>query len=130
MFKENRLIYKTNSEVPDAEEVSDFWRNVPVDYDSCGIGFVATRDASRRSIDMALQGLCAMKDRTGEAFQAGDGAGVIFETGSSRELLKSWLPPEQRIDEDEAVSAGMFFFEPELGGDPKSQKNQIEIIQI
>ncbi len=77
---------------------------------------------------MALQGLCAMKDRTGEAFQAGDGAGVIFETGSSRELLKSWLPPEKRIDEDEALSAGMFFFEPELGGDPKSQKNQIEII--
>lgn len=123
MFQESRLIYKTSLENRDGgSEVSDFWRNVPDDYGSCGIGFVAMRNASREAVEMAIRGLCAMKDRTGEAFKAGDGAGLIFEIESARALLESWLPPDTNVEERDVLSAGMFFFAPALGEDPKEQK--------
>lgn len=107
---------------------SDFWSNVPEDHSSCGIGFVAMREANRRAVDLAMQGLLGMKDRTGEAFGVGDGAGLIFETDSSRQLWESMLPNGRRVEKQDSLSAGMFFFEPELGMDPRSPKKRVEAI--
>lgn len=125
-FKEKRLIFREKD--PQAAEESAFWRNVPKDYGSCGIGFVVTKEATRTAIEMALQGLCGMKDRTGEAFKVGDGAGVIFETESARDFYERFLPGGKHLEESDKLSVGMFFFEPELGGNPKNQKRRIEVI--
>ncbi len=133
MFTENRLIYKEGKEYDRLQGVGPFWRNVPKDHDSCGIGFVSTKEGTRSAVDLALTGLCGMKDRTGEAFKAGDGAGVIFETGSSRDFwAKQYAEAHpgngMNIEGHDQLSVGMFFFEPELGEDPKSQKKRIESI--
>lgn len=110
------------------ESTRRFWRNVPVDHGSCGIAFVVDRRSvqTREALTLALRGLCDLDHRTGKAFGAGDGAGVMFETHSLQGLLQSWLP--QGIETRAALSAGMFFFQGMSPEEITNKQNRINHI--
>lgn len=123
LFRENKVLFKEKVDTD-----TPFWRNVPLEKSSCGLGFVVTQEATREAIDLALRGLCGMRDRTGEAFGAGDGAGIMLETAGLRGFIESFLPEGKNVPREETLSIGMFFFEPELGENPRHQKKRVESI--
>ncbi|MDP2625092.1 MAG: hypothetical protein Q8P27_02795, partial [Candidatus Peregrinibacteria bacterium] len=109
-------IHRLDFDGCDAQEerqARPFWRNVPMDHDACGLAFVVNRTSedSREAMDLALEGICRLSHRGGEAFEAGDGAGLIFETKSPgpQRLLHSFLEEEARTRKK--LSVGMFFFD-------------------
>lgn len=116
-------------EVGEADAGKDrFWENVQREHGGCGIGFVSMASPTKEAVNLALHGLSGMKDRTGEAFGAGDGAGVIFETNGARGFFERFLPEGKNVSERDQLSVGMFFFEPELGETPTQQMNQVRRI--
>lgn len=126
LFKESWLIFKEiNNE---STELHSFWRNVPQEHAGCGVGFVVTKEATRQAVELALAGLCGMKDRTGEAFGTGDGAGIIMQTDGSRRYFERFLPEGTHVAEKDQLSVGMIFFEPQLGERPANQMNHIKRI--
>jgi|GEM_PF-2470477 len=125
IFKERRLVWK---EVADDHETGDFWRNVKIEHAGCGVGFVVTQGATKQAVDLAVAGLCGMKDRTGEAFGAGDGAGIIMQTDGTRGYFERFLPEGTHVEKKDKLSVGMIFFEPEMGEQPTQQMNQIRRI--
>lgn len=128
MFKEKRLIYKEEAKEEDLQDVPNFWRNVRKEHAGCGVGFVVTKDPTKQAVDLAVAGLCGMKDRTGVAFGTGDGAGIIMNTDGARGYFERFLPPDTHVEKKDQLSVGMIFFEPQLGENPTQQMNQIRRI--
>ncbi|MGI8876432.1 MAG: glutamate synthase subunit alpha, partial [Egibacteraceae bacterium] len=77
------------------------------EHDACGIGFVAdaSGEATRRTIEAALEGLCGVKHRGAVAADArtGDGAGVLLPLPAA--LLAGGL---QGVDADRLGAAMCF----------------------
>lgn len=103
-------------ERPDPEEVSSFWRNVKQEHGACGLGFVVARNEEARGETLALaqEGLRSMENRSGSAFEVGDGAGVMFETLESRAAIERWFAEGLKGHNTAAIrdlGVGNFFFE-------------------
>ncbi len=128
MFTEKRFVCQEENGEENGRDSTNFWRNVKMEHAGCGVGFAVTKDATKQAVDLALAGLCGMKDRTGEAFGTGDGAGIIMQTDGARQYFERFLPEETHVEEKDKLSVGMIFFEPEIGENPTAQMNQIRRI--
>ncbi|MBI2634767.1 hypothetical protein HYW82_03825 [Candidatus Peregrinibacteria bacterium] len=122
-FAENRLVFNRDSE---KFSESPFWRNVRQEHDACGIGFVVTKNATREAVTMALDGLCGMRERSGSAFDAGDGAGIIMETAGARKFYEQFLPKDRHVEQDTDLAVGMFFLDRQLDGGGKEMRKRIK----